>query len=150
VIKFKILPQHQLIVVSISEQVGLEELRDLSGRLTNDPEFVWNHDRIIFLRQNTHFSEMSFEALQNAKNTMKKAFFGDRILHPSELPAYRVAVVCEAQINAILMKLFGAIWNSDTASLVAVGHFETIPEALTWLERKSIPEAQFAMETTGT
>ena len=118
----------------------------MASDLSKDPGFLWSLDRIIFVKKDADFSEMSLEAFRDVRDTMKKAFLGDRELNPSELPAYRVAVVCSPSINDTMMKMFGAVWTTDPNPVVAVARFELISGALKWLGRETIPDSEFREE----
>ena len=138
-----------MITVTISGRIRFEDMRDVARDLSSNPDFVWSHDRIIFLRSNTDFSSMSLEIFRSVKDAMTKVFLKDLELNPLELPAYRVAVVSRPSINQIMMQLFGAIWESDPNPIVAVERFELISDALVWLGRETIRESEFRDELIG-
>lgn len=148
-ITFRILKPNNLIAVTVSGRLQFEDLRNVAVRLKKDPDFVWSHDRIIFLKRDASFSEMKLGTFRDAKEAMKKEFFGNLSLAASDLPAYRVAIVCRPSINEIVMKMFGAIWKADATPLVAVRHFEFAPEALNWFGQETIQESEFSEEIKG-
>ena len=137
-INFRILKPHNLIAVTISGRMCFEDLRNVASELSNDPDFALSHDRIIFLKMNADFTDMSWEIFHEIKDAMTKVFLRDLDLNSLELPAYRVAVVCGQSINQIMMQLFGAIWEADPNPIVAVERFEWTSDALVWLGRATI------------
>lgn len=148
-INFRILKPHDLIAVTISGRMCFEDMRSVASGLSNDPDFAWNHDRIIFLKMTADFTVMSLEIFREIKDAMTKVFLKDLDLNSLDLPAYRVAVVCRQSINQIMMQLFGAIWEADPNPIVAVERFESISDALVWLGREAIPESEFRDELIG-
>ncbi len=148
-IHFRILKRLDLITVTISGRIRFEDMRDVASDMSSDPDFVWSHDRIIFLKMNADFTDMSLEIFHEIKDAMTKVFLKDLDLNSLELPAYRVAVVCGQSINQIMMQLFGAIWKADPNPIVAVERFELISDALVWLGRETIPESEFRDELIG-
>ncbi len=148
-IYFRILKPHELIAVSISGRMRFEDLCSVAIRLTNDPDFIRNYDRIIFLKQDADFSEMNLDIFSDLKDAMKKVFMKDIELDPSNFPAYRVAVVSSPSINQIMMQLFGAIWESDPDPVVAVERFAMVSDALKWLGQDTLPGSEFREELKG-
>ncbi len=148
-IDYRILKSQGLIAVTVSGRISVAAVQDMVGRLSNDPDFVWNSDRIVFIKQDADFSDMSFELFHEAIDAMKKTFLAGKELPPSELPAYRAAVVCAPTINEVVMRLFSAVWKTDTNPFVAIEHFNEISDALAWLGRDSIPETEFHAELIG-
>ncbi len=148
-IDFRILKSQNLIAVTVSGRINVETVQTMVNRLSNDPEFVWNSDRIVFVKKDADFSDMSFELFHEAIDAMKKTFLAGKELRPSQLPAYHAAVVCAPTINEVVMRLFSAVWKSDPNPFIAIEHFEKTSDALAWLEREDIPETEFRAELIG-
>lgn len=148
-ITFRILNPHGLIAIAIAGRIRFEDMRNVANDLSSDPDFVRSYDRIIFVKEDANFSEMTLSKLFDVKEVMKNAFLDDLGATPSKLPAYRVAVVCSSTINEIVMQLFGALWETEPNPVVSVGHFEMVSDGLIWLGRETIPESEFRDELIG-
>ena len=145
-INFRILKPRGLIAVTIGGRVRLEDLRNVASDLSNDPDFVRSFDRIIFVKLDANFSEVTLANFYDVKEMMKNAFLEDQDETPSKLPVYRVAVVRDPLINEIVMQLFGDLWETEPNPVVSVGYFEKISHVLNWLGLEMIPESEFLDE----
>ena len=142
----RFLAQHELIVASVSGAFDLEKVIEMIGRLTKNPEFVWNHDRLVFLKKDVDFSELNVKTLAEIMDARKKAYPEAKGPDTAELSAYRYAVVCNSRINKVMMTLFGAVLESGPVSQAALKNFDSLPDALAWLGRDVIPENEFEEE----
>ena len=142
----RFLKQHELIVVSASGAMYLDDVIETISRFARDPDFVWNHDRIVILKNDVEFSELNAERLTDIMTAMKQSYLEGKDLDPSGQPAYRYAVVVGSTINKVMMGLFGVVLESDTVSRVALQKFDSVSDALAWLGRENIPESEFEEE----
>jgi hypothetical protein len=142
----RFLKQHELIVVSASGAMYLDDVIETISRFARDPDFVWNHDRIVILKNDVEFSELNAERLTDIMTAMKQSYLEGKELDPSGQPAYRYAVVVGSTINKVMMGLFGAVLESDKVSRVALQKFDSVSDALAWLGRENIPESEFEEE----
>ena len=148
-ITYRTLAQHNLTAFSLSGLVSLETMKVMLGELKTDPDFVWTHDRILFLHSDTDLSELRMEDFLDVKQAMINAFIDEEELRTMARPAYRVAVVCDKPLKAVAMKLFDALWKIDNPPLVEAGHFPKAPEALNWLRGETLPLSEFDEELRG-
>ena len=142
----RFLKQHELIVVSASGAMYLDDVIETISRFARDPDFVWNHDRIVILKNDVEFSELNAERLTDIMTAMKQSYLEGKELDPSGQPAYRYAVVVGSTINKVMMGLFGVVLESDKVSRVALQKFDSVSDALAWLGRENIPESEFEEE----
>ncbi len=147
--KYRFLKEHRLIVLSMSGPFTIDGVRRMATILTDDPEFVWNYDRLVFVKQDADFSDMSYELFRDSVDVLTEKFFPDQDPATMDLPAYRAAVVCGPTINEIVMRLFGAVWKSGDRQLVEVELFMQVSQALAWLGRDEIPVSEFQSEMIG-
>lgn len=139
---YKILKQHNLIVGFQSGRADGTDMSAAIKKVVSDPDFNWNMDRIFLIDEKTDMSQLDLDRLRTIKDEVKRAYFGDREPDPSEFPLYRVAVVCPQRGNAAMVKLYGTIWDTEQAPISDMKLFDRVSEALAWLGKDSVSEAE--------
>jgi hypothetical protein len=138
----KVLKQHNLIVSTLSGRIDSDAMRARIKQALGDKDFVWNMDRLVLLDEKSDMSQLDLRDLFSIKDDVLRAYFGDRLPDPSDLPIYRIAVVCSNRGNAGIVKLYSTVWETDRSPYVDVKPFDTIVDALSWLGRRAVSEEE--------
>jgi len=140
--KYKILKRYNLIVGSRSGRADSDEAPAAMKRIMGDPDFDWNMNRIFMVDEKADLSQIDLSGLRKIRDEVIRMRFGDREPDPSELPVYRVAVVCPDPGNASIIKLYGTAWDTARAPIVGLKVFDTIADALAWLGQDAVSEEE--------
>lgn len=144
-IEGRALPEHRLLVALVSERLTVEDVRAAIARQAQNRDVAQSYDRLVFIARHADLSELTPEVLNATKAQIIDAYFKAGGAPP---PAsdFRMAVVCPAPVNALVLRLFGALWHAEAESYLSLQTFSELPAALAWLGRGSIPLTEFADE----
>ena len=141
-VKLRILKQYGLIVGFQSGRVESEDAYDAIRRVFNDPDFAWDMDRIYLIDDKADMSQVNLSGMRGFRDEVLRAYFGGREPDPSELPVYRIAVVCPQPGNAAIMKLYGTLLETEQVPIADLKLFDTIGDALEWLGQDVVSESE--------
>jgi hypothetical protein len=148
-IKYKILKQFSLIVGSRSGRADADEAPVAMKRIIGDPDFDWTMDRIFLVDEKADLSQINLSGLRKIRDEVFRMRFGDREPDPSELPVYRVAVVCPNPGNAAIIKLYGTAWETAGEPIIGLKVFDTVADALAWLGQDTVSEEEIRQALAG-
>ena len=148
-IEYKILKQHNLIVGFRKGQANSEDVPNAMKQIVDDPDFAWNMDRIFMVDEKADMSRLDLAGVHNIRNQVYRMCFGDRVPTPAELPIYRIAAVSPHPGNAAIMKLYRTAWETPQGPIIDMEVFDTIADALAWLGRKTVSEAEILQAFSG-
>lgn len=141
-LKYKILKRYNLIVGLQSHRADATDASAAIKQVVCDPDFAWDMDRIIVIDANTDMSQLNLGHLRAIKDDVIQAYFGGRDPDPSELPVYRIAIVCPQPGNAAIVKLYGTVIDTEQVQIADLKLFDTIGGALEWLGQDAIAESE--------
>jgi hypothetical protein len=141
-IETKVLKHHRLIVNFVTGRIDDGVSRAAIDEVADTLDGAWNTDRITLIDEKSDLSRIDLGQMAAAKDYLIQRYFEGRVLDPSDLPAFRIAMVCPQSTNMGIANLFESVWEQDRTAYVAVKAFDTIADALAWLGRDDAIEAE--------
>ena len=137
-IKYRVLPEHELLIGIFSGIVTPTEYMNGVGELSQNPDFRPDFDRLGIHHRSLDLSQFAFSDIIGIRDKMLSAYYKGAPPPATDRPLYRLAVVSDKPINQKMVRLYGATLNTGMPSPIAIETFQTLNAALTWLGREDL------------
>ena len=122
--KYRIMPEHKLIVLCNYGTTSVEEIMEVSQNLRSDPNYSPTYDAIL---DNSHF-----EQAYTSEEIRKLADQRDR----SYILPIRLAIIATKDVVFGMSRMYEIM--TDGENPVTIGVFRDTDSALQWLNKKGI------------
>ena len=137
-----IMTEHSLMLVHGSGILKPDEIITAMRDIRERPEYEPDMDRLVIFDDNASMSEIDIAAISKIKDIDPERTV--QAIDPTNQPfpfsptPYRIAFICNNQMNLNLVRLYEGMIKANQKVDVEINYFETVDNALGWLGKKNV------------